>query len=372
MAAAGRVFAQPCAVRAGGPVVARHLVTLSATFLTAYVLGLLPLLVQTIRRAEAGGPAFAGIATGLLGMVMLTALGYGIGAITGSAWLTPLTLVLVFVGLQSTEIVHDRFAAVDPVTNFTFGAGRVAAGPITGYRIAFFVLVTIVVGLVAARAARHQRRVHLPSAASLGLLALLVLAVAVPTFERPALAANEADPPQECTHRDGISYCVHAAHGSQLDSVVSTASRLFRIAGGAPPELNRIHDAALTASGDDTAGPDTVWLELAASNSPRDIASEAVARNLSGEDACLAKYSADRPGGVAEQEDIQYGLAVALSSKEGAAALEDVAANAETAPQSFSPFTSRFTQLSATQLGERMTRHRDAIAHCALTRKQLP
>lgn len=354
---AGRLFAQPCAVRAGGPVVVRHLVTLCGTFLVAYLIGLAPLVVLTIMYAQAGGPVFAGVVTGLLGMIMLTTLGYGIGAITGSAWLTPLTLVLAFVGVQSTAYAYDKFAAVDPVTNFAFTLGRVPAWPITGYRIAFFVFVTIAIAVVAARAARHQRRLHLPSAVSMGLFVLLVTAVVVPAITQPAIATEEIDPPQVCTDREGIEYCVHSGHRDELDTMVDTAATLFRFAGGPPDGVTKVRDTSLNASRDDASASDTIWVHLAPLNPTRKVTSQYVVLTLSGIQACWDKY----PGAQITPEPmrIQHDLAAALSIKEGSAAW-----GAE--------FETDFTSLSIEELADWFSQHRTVIENCELTEQDLP
>lgn len=355
-----RVFATPSAARVGFPVTVRHLLTLCTAFIAAYVLGLLPLVVITAARAEAQGPQWLPIIGGLLGLAAAVAVGYAIGALSRSAWLTPLTVVLGFVAMQSTAVTHDQFAAVVPVTHFLPDPGRPESSAISSYRIAFFVLVVLVATALCARAAQHINRVHIPSLATpslatVGALVLLVLAMGLPMVWRPAILVDAGTArPQVCDRTRRLTYCVHAAHQHVLPEMVAAAKAELALFGGPPGELHRVRDVSLaTPSDGDALARGTAWIHLYPEVSTTRSTTTELAQYLSGGNACARRYPnppEKTPAPILASQFLANTLINRLDHNGSANRQEDGA----------------FHAMSNTRLREWTTQHRTAIAQCTL------
>jgi hypothetical protein len=309
---ATRIFSLPSSARSGAPVVVRHIGLLSTAFVASYCLGFLPIFMLTIIHAQVGGPDVLAFGSGMLALIMAVAVGYCIGALTASAWLAPLTFLLAFLAVQSTGYEPNKFAAVDPVTHFKPTLGRFEALPISLYRIAFFTLVIATAVLVCARALETRSRSQLISPTILLLVASVCIGVFLPTQWRPAILAEEANPPSACTTSDGISYCVHAGHRTELATVVDSANAIFQLVGQVPPGITRIRDAALATPSDDTLRSDTIWLHLNPTSSTREATIDGTAQQVSGYLNCPVATGVNSPA-----IDAAYQLFMTLLSSSG-------------------------------------------------------
>ncbi|MGH3623982.1 MAG: hypothetical protein ACRDQ5_19700, partial [Sciscionella sp.] len=350
-----RIFAQPCAVRSGAPVVRRHLGLLGGWFLLAYLLGLAPLVVLTVLRAEAEGPDLLAMLTGLAGLAAVIGIGYLVGVVTGSAWPAPFVFVVMFVILQATAYYHDTFAAVDPVIHFDATLGRTEAVPITLYRLAFFLLVVVVTAVLAARALTRSRRVTIPSPGAAALLILVAAGIVVPMVWTPALLAEETNPSTVCQRSSRLTYCVHAGHRSELATLRATAADVFRVSGPPPPSVRRVRDAALATPGDDLLAADTVWVHLYPGESTRQDTLPAVADAVAGVNICTARYGVTTS--VPQSEQLASNLASAIQQRAGY-------------PGAVAP--TRFDRMTPAQFRNWVAAHRPAIAACGLTTQQMP
>jgi hypothetical protein len=352
--AADRVYAQAWSPRSGYPALVRAYTTFAGTLTVSYLLAFLPLLVIASTRSEVGGPDFRVILTGVLGLVALTAMGFAVGVISGSAWLAPLVLVLSFILMQSSATNH-ALAAIDPVTHVIAPLGHAETGAIVFYRAAFFVLVTFASMVIAARALARRNRWKVPSPQTVAMVAFLFVGVLVPLRWPPAVMAEELNPPAVCVVDEQIQYCVHAGHRSQLPIMTDAARNLLRLSGPMRSTVHRVRDAALATPGDDTRSDDTIWIHLYPEDSTTQASLDAVANAVSGEDACGRRY------GVTPQLSESETLSLELKS-----ALVQSAGGTAGTP------TTRFGQLRASDFTAWIAAHQDAIATCSLNESQMP
>lgn len=353
-AAPRRVASQPWAPRAGRPIALRHLRTLGFAFATSYLVGLLPLLVMTIVRAEAESPYLLTMLTGFAGLAAAIAVGYAVGVLSGTAWLTPLTLVAGFVTMQLAH-TYDAFAAVIPVTHVPAGLGRSESVPLTAYRLMFFVLLAATATMIAARALTRTRRLVPPAPQTACLIALIAVGVLTPVLTRPALLVVHSNQAEVCDRVGAVRVCVHEGHRSQLPAVANAAERMFTVAGGPPDWLRDVQDRALSNPTGDAAGVGTTsWVNLYPQESAAHYAADALAGVLSGFHSCSLAS-----GVAADNVEIARQLRLALL---GAAGYANTSAAADT----------HFGNLSAAQLRDWISRNGDQVARCAVPMGRLP
>ncbi|WP_051772762.1 hypothetical protein [Saccharothrix sp. NRRL B-16314] len=240
-----RIFALPSATRAGRQTVARHLGLLIGAFVGAYLLGLLPLVVVTVSGAEYGGPDLGVMLTGVLGLVLATAIGYLVGAVTRTAMTAPLSFVLLF-GATALGSGGDTFSALAPVLHIKPVLGVVQSTPFVVYRLAFLTASTIAVVWATVGLVRRHRANRRFRGSGLALLPLLIPAVLVvpPLLSKPALFAYEAETPSVCRAVNGVEYCVHEGHRSRLGIMIAATDAALTRHGGSAP-FTRVYDEAL-------------------------------------------------------------------------------------------------------------------------------
>lgn len=286
-----RLFALPVAARSGAPTVRRHLTVLVTAFVVAYLLGLLPLVVTTVRDAEHGGPSIGVMLTGLIGIVMATALGYLTGVLCRTALAVPLSFVLVF-GVTLLGTSGDTFAALSPVLQFKPSLGRIETMPFVAYRLAFLSLLAVAIVWAAVAVLRnHRASSPLPPPKALLPLVLPVLLIIPPLVDKPALFAYESDPAQVCRTERQVQYCVHAGHGSRLDLLVESTDARLALYGAPTPRIAKVYDEAvrghLTGTGDEWRQNDEgiVWFPIQP-QAPTEATATPVVNILSGMSAC--------------------------------------------------------------------------------------
>lgn len=228
-----RIFAPPYAERAGLATVVRHLTVLVGTFLTAYLVGLVPLVVETIGEAQYGRPAPLVMLTGFLGLTAATAAGYAIGVVGRTSLLAPVSFVLMF-GVTVLGTGGDTFSALAPVLHISPPLGSVQTLPFVTYRIVFLLTSSLAIALVSANVLRrHRDNRRMPSPRALAPLALVALLAVPPLVNTPALFAFESNPPRVCEVRAEVEYCVHAGHRTQLADMVAAVKPVVERYGSA-------------------------------------------------------------------------------------------------------------------------------------------
>ncbi|MEU4801301.1 hypothetical protein [Actinosynnema sp. NPDC023587] len=240
-----RIFALPSAARAGLRTAVPQLGLLVGAFVGAYLLGLAPLVVVTLRDAESGGLDVGAALTGLLGLALATAFGYLVGVVTRTSLTAPLSFVLLF-GAAVAGSGGDRFSALMPVLHLEPPLGLVQSTPFVAYRLAFLTVSTVaVVWAVVGLLRRHRVSGSLFRSAAALLPLLLPVVVAVPPlWSTPALFAYETEPVHVCRTSGTVEYCVHEGHRSRLDIVVAATEAALQRS-GRPAPFTRIRDEAL-------------------------------------------------------------------------------------------------------------------------------
>jgi hypothetical protein len=345
-----RIFSQPWAPRSGTPVVARHLRTLSVSYVGAFLLGLLPLAALTIARADADSPYLLIMLTGVAGLLAFIAVGYAVGVLSGTAWLSPVTLVVSFVVLQSVHI-ENALAAVTPVTHAAAGLGSTEPVPLVLYRLVLYAFLCFAAVSIASRALRRRQRWKIPSIATLGVLVVAAVGVVTPVLLKPVLVVTQADQPRMCDNVSGVAVCVHEGHGSQLSVVRNAVERVLFAAGGPPATLRQVSDRALATPADDGNAVDTSWINLYPSSSSGDYAAQSLASHLSGFPNCPLDDTGSV--GIADQ------LSLALLESAGF-------------PQDYGGPDTALGQLSPDRLRSWISANSAAIARCAVPPERLP
>lgn len=238
------------------------------------------------------------------------AAGYLAGVFAGTAWASPVVLVLGFAAMQ-LNASSDAFVAVTPVMHVVADAGRTENLVLSLYRLGFFALVAAVSVLLAARALRRPRRWKLPSPASWTVLAVAAALVAIPAAKPPAILAEETDPPIVCSEHDGLEYCVHEAHRAELDALSEAVPSVLAAHGSAPRSLRYVADVAGKHGLRDADRSNAIWVSLAPGNPNRYQARNAAAGYLSGMPACLDRFG---PAVSPEEGPAQLRLAHGLGN----------------------------------------------------------
>lgn len=351
-----RIFALPTAARAGYPTVVRHILVLNGSFLAAYVLGLIPLLIATTRDAEYGAPSVLVIVTGILGISAAIVVGYFLGVLGRSALLTPVSFVLLFAATMAGTS-GDRFSALAPVLHMSPALGQLESLPFVVYRIAFLVCVVTVLILVSGRLLKeHRGWSRWPRPQSLMLAAVPVLMVVPPLADKPALFDSESAPPRVCEVRRGVEYCVHAGHRSQLQPMIEAVDPVIEVYGITPRRVARVYDSALL--GATQAGDSPVWFHLDPNN-PVHTDLVSVTAVLSGWANCFEKY---RPELLAQRVTAPAGEAIGLAQG------LDGWLKFHGAPPDGRPF--RKVSLSVMQ--DWIARNDDRISSCSLRKEDVP
>src|SRR5690606_27900776 len=288
LTAPSRIFALPMGRRVGVPVVRQHLAQLGTTLLGGYLLGLAPLVAVTVVDAEFGGPDLPAMVSGLLGLTAAVTVGYLLGVLARTALIAPVPFLLFF-AFAVAGSGDDTYAAVLPVLHVDPELGQVENPVMVVFRCAFFLLVTIAAGLIAAQVLTHRvprPRAGLATAATFtavpAVLAVLGISITPDLFRIPP------DPPRQCAERHGIEYCVHQGHASQLDDLIAALDPVFT-ARGRQEQVKRVYDRALLFA-DPLTVPETAHVAVLTPNIPPASEASFVADKLAGIDGCVERY----------------------------------------------------------------------------------
>jgi hypothetical protein len=340
-----RVYAPALARRSPYAVIRRDLLLLTAWFVTAYLLGLVPLTVATALHAEAGHAEPLVMLSGVLALVAAVVVGYLAGLLARTALFTPVTFLLLL-AVAVAGFSGDTFAGLAPVLHVDPALGQRESTPLVLYRLAFLMLVITVGTLLAAKAVRERRvRRSAPSIRAVGLCALLLMVASVSLLNQPALFVLERHPPTACADVARVQVCVHAGHRGQLDNLVDAMAPVLTAYGVPDRRLGRVYDRALLGLHEDLPGDHrTLWYDVHPSIAQR-AGLPAVSAALAGMDACLAKAPEDQ-----QSESRQLALALHQWLEDGGTADSDNA----------------FARAPRETVQNFIARHEETIAQCSL------
>lgn len=354
LTAPSRIFALPMGRRVGVPVVRQHLAQLGTTLLGGYLLGLAPLVAVTVVDAEFGGPDLPVMVSGLLGLTAAVTVGYLLGVLARTALIAPVPFLLFF-AFAVAGSGDDTYAAVLPVLHVDPELGQVENPVMVVFRCAFFLLVTIAAGLIAAQVLTHRvprPRAGLATAATFTAVPAVLAVLGISTT--PDLFRIPPDPPRQCAERHGIEYCVHQGHASQLDDLIAALDPVFT-ARGPQEQVKRVYDRALLFA-DPLTVPETTHVAVLTPNIPPASEASFVADKLAGIYGCVERYP---HRGAESGGDHPYDRARDLASwlMHGGHAVDDA---------------NSFRGLDTDTMREWMTAHFDAIRTCSLDTVELP
>lgn len=245
LAARRSLLSLPISARTGLHTAVRHIIVVSAYCILGYVLGLIPVLVFTLRSATAGSLDVPVAATGIVAIMLAVAIGYAIGVAAKSIFVVPLSALVVFLLLQFPNLLSSGWAGAIPVQMIIPDAGQYENPTVVTYRIFFeiaAILAMVVVAGIIVHARPHYGRTFPVVAAVVVPLAILV----VPVWYTPNLFSVETDAPMICRHTDqGVQVCVHAAHETDLAALTDTADVIFSSYGSIPGHAHAVYDRAL-------------------------------------------------------------------------------------------------------------------------------
>lgn len=296
-----RIFAQPWSVRVGRPLLKRHLCQLLSWFVPAYLLGMVPLVWTTTRRAEYGRPDALVILGALLGFVALIAFGYLVGTLVQNLLAVPTTVALVFL-LVSLPNVADGWNALVPTMSALPTLGREQSLTLSLYRLLAFAVFGALFCWLAVHVLTRRRPVR---AAQAPLLLIPVALVAFPLMRTPALFSYSPGGTEICDSRDGVTYCVHEGHRSELTQVRDLAAPIIAAYGPGNTPVRHVRDYSLATSDADvrTARESgTLWVYIAPGWKPAEEVPLLVAAMLvPGKAACTSAAASIDPGASTDE-----------------------------------------------------------------------
>jgi hypothetical protein len=261
LAPASRPYALPKFSRDPGQFLAHNLVPAALVVTTAYLLALLPVVLQTFRSATAGSLSPVNAVGGILVLNTLLVVGWLIGLFAQSAFAAPIAFAAVF----AATLVGYGVSALNTVTPVIADAGVVGIGhPVAFvmFRLCFY-LVLLVVALLTASAVLTSRGFdRRPPPVRTLMLWLLPGAFLIAGLGQPLPAtAREADPPRICRDVDGIQYCLHQAHERDLDALVEEIAPIVALAGVENLPFDRVHDWSLSDGSTPPKDPRIFWAD---------------------------------------------------------------------------------------------------------------
>lgn len=288
--APSRLFAQRWSVRPPAVIMRRHLGLLVTALLLGYGAGLLPLLIRTVQDAEYGYPDPLALLTGFVGVSVSVCFGYLVGVWARTAVLAPVALaaVLAFAALGFTEQ-----SLLSPAPPFQVPLGQSFQQSLLAFRLAWFVVLAVAILAITSDLLGSLGRRPRPS--SMIAVALVVAGAVAVTLRTPALIKYSADPPRLCRVVDGVEYCVHAGHRSQLPDVIASSRKVMAAYGLTPERVLRIYDRSLQGLAPQGAG---TWVDVQPDTPVSSSVPQSVAAGLVSTDACFERYPAGLPDDV--------------------------------------------------------------------------
>ncbi|GAA8852708.1 hypothetical protein DUHN55_41900 [Helicobacter pylori] len=220
----------------------RHGLLLGAWFLLGHVSGLVPIHIAAWRGATAGRLSLSDVAVGVVGVLVLTLVGFSVGALVRTPVVIPI-IGLVLFGLMSLpmEPLFRPVGLVLPVR-------QVSASPrfeTSQYTAVYAVLAAIalawaVVAVVTWARARRSVRNNRSGTAMAVTAALLLVGGAF--MWRPELYVVDRPVASVCSDRSGTWICLHEANLPAEADVTRTVAALRRA--GLSQALRRVSDAA--------------------------------------------------------------------------------------------------------------------------------
>jgi hypothetical protein len=344
-----RLYALPRFSRDTVQFLAQSLAPAVLVVTSAYLLALVPVVVQTYRTATAGSLDPVNAASGVLVLNTLLVTGWLIGLFAQSAFAAPVAFGAAFAATLVGYGVNT-WNAVTPVTADMGVVGVVETQALKTFRLSFFFVVLVVALLTAGAVLTSrgfERRLPPVRVAALWLLpaAFLVVGIGQP----PAAVVRETGPPRICRDVNGMEFCMHRAHEKDLDALVEEVAPIIAVVGKENLPFDRIHDWSLSDGSIPPKDP-TVFYADASPKYGVVGARDLIANQVSGTDVCAA-----RPGRQeSEQGFNSFMLSVRLNG------------DREDRPDN------RFGPLSDDQLRQWLAEHRSQVNSCDITNDLLP
>jgi hypothetical protein len=248
---ADRIWSQFAAPRVGSGVVVRHLGLLTAWFVGAYVLALLPLTVTTAVKGGIGEPEPLVMASGVLAMAAVTALGYVVGTLVRSLAAVPILAVALYCLDAFAAYGTDTFGAIVPQLYVDPVLGLTESTSLVVFRLALFLTVaaasTTLAATVLRRRATGRYRSPLMQARDVAVYALApVVLVSTAVVTTPDLFEIEASADERtCTTAQGLEFCVHENNAPRLDGMIEAFEPVLARYGTTPSQFDAIWDHTL-------------------------------------------------------------------------------------------------------------------------------
>ncbi|MFV2117800.1 hypothetical protein ACE14D_04870 [Streptomyces sp. Act-28] len=354
-----RIFAQPWSVRVGRPVLVRHLGQLLGWFVPAFLLGLAPLVWRTAHHAAFGGPDPLVIAGALLGFVAFVSLGYLIGAVTQNLLAVPVTVAVVFL-LAGLPQIDDAWNAVIPVMSAIPTLGREQSLPLAWYRLLAFVVFCAMFCWFAVCRMSRRRPLDLVRAP---LLLVPIALVAFPLLRTPALFTYDPAGGQVCDSRGGVTYCVHEGHRSELASIRDAAAPVIAAFGAGNTDVRQVRDYSLATSDAAVFSAErngTMWVHITPGWRPAEEVPLLVANRLVPGTARCASPVGSIEAGAGTDERRTHVLHELVDWLRGQAFPHGGMAGG------------LFAEARPEQVGQWVSREREAIATCTVDPEDLP
>ncbi|MEK0373249.1 hypothetical protein [Corynebacterium mastitidis] len=218
----------------------------TASSLLGYAVGLLPVLIRSVRYASWGHTHFTDVIIVVAGIALLVCCGYAVGMLTGRMMVIPLAVIVTFLLLGITvEPLWRPWGLVVPVRGIESDT-RFVTSPFTAI---FAVLATALV-LVFLSYLVHCRLRGGRGYLTWGLALCALVATAF--IWRPEIYVVDPGLEQRCHETQGVQVCLHAAHlpaRSDVDEVVTSLQQA-----GLSGSLREVNDRAVVDRDDPRVG----------------------------------------------------------------------------------------------------------------------
>lgn len=350
------------AVRTGRSLPLLHIGMLVALMVSAQLLALSPLLVDTARRARWGGPDWMGIALGVAALAGFASLGYFLGLLFPSLLLPPVLAVLVFVGIQVPAVYRDLgWQLLSPMNHRAPFLGQHENPVALLLQVGLYVTLVVAATCGACLLWRNRRTdTRWPSGTALTAFALPVVTVsALVLFALVPRSLEDTERPGRCERIAGAELCLHVGHSGAVPEFRTVLHQARELSAGRGRFPARLVDGALMGWAQRQAQDHEVLVfDVWPDGGNVDSLSHRLAGWVAGE---CPRGSRTK---ITEHEELAEGIREWFRAETGGSPQQLEGGGAV--------LRDRLTALSPEQAGRWLERHERKIADCELTRADLP
>ena len=344
-----RPYAQPKFARGTARFLVQNLAPAVLVVTSAYLLALLPVVVQTYRTATAGSLDPVTAVSGVLVLNTLLVAGWLIGLFAQSAFAAPVAFGAAFAATLVGYGVNT-WNAVTPVTADLGVVGLVETPAFQTFRLSFFFVVLIVALLTAGAVLTGRDFDRRPPPVRVAVLWLLPAAfLAAGIGHPPAAIKRETSPPRVCRDVNGMQFCMHKAHERDLEPLAGEVAPIIALVGKENLPFDRVHDWSLSDGRTPPADSTVFYADASPKYGVVGVGGQ-IADQVAGIYECAA-----RPG----REESEQGFNSFMLSLRLNGDREDRPDN-------------RFGPLSDSQLRQWLAEHRSRVTSCDITNDLLP